>query len=105
LLTASSRQEGVLIADVNEEAAYEALRRLPEGPGSAIAMAVNVSAEGAGEAMVARCVQQFSSVNVLVNNAGVFPQLPMLRRASFLTACTESTCKGWPSPRRLPLHR
>ena len=69
----------VLIADVDEEAAYEALRRVPEGPGSAIAMAVDVSAEGAGEAMVAHFVQQFSAVNILVNNAGIFPQLPMLR--------------------------
>jgi 2-deoxy-D-gluconate 3-dehydrogenase len=69
----------VLIADVNEKAAYEALRRLPEGPGGAIAMAMDVSAEGAGEEMVAHCVQQFSSVNILVNNAGIFPQLPMLR--------------------------
>ncbi|QRK13288.1 SDR family oxidoreductase [Archangium violaceum] len=69
----------VLLADVNEKAAVEALERLPRGPGSVEVMRVDVSEDGAGDAMVARCVERFDRVDVLVNNAGIYPNVPVSR--------------------------
>jgi 2-deoxy-D-gluconate 3-dehydrogenase len=69
----------VLLVDLDEKAAREALARLPGGPGSAEVMRADVSEEGADEAMVARCVERFGGVDVLVNNAGIYPMVPVLQ--------------------------
>jgi 2-deoxy-D-gluconate 3-dehydrogenase len=72
------RGANVLITDLDGEAAAVAAKSV-EGPGRAVAMAVDVALDGAGEAMVARCVEEFGSVDVLVNNAGIYPMAPMLQ--------------------------
>jgi 2-dehydro-3-deoxy-D-gluconate 5-dehydrogenase len=69
----------VLLVDRDEKAAREALTRLPGGPGSVELMHADVSEEGAGEAMVARCVERFGGVDLLVNNAGLYPLVPVLQ--------------------------
>lgn len=69
----------VLLVDRDEKAAGEALARLPGGPGSAEVMRADLAEEGAGEALVARCVERFGGVDVLVNNAGVYPMVPVLQ--------------------------
>jgi len=69
----------VLIADINEEAANAAVWKLGDGPGKAAAMQVDVSKEGSGRGVVARCVEVFGSIDVMVNNAGIYPQVPMLQ--------------------------
>ncbi|PTL83672.1 SDR family NAD(P)-dependent oxidoreductase [Vitiosangium sp. GDMCC 1.1324] len=69
----------VLLTDLDEQAAKAALARLPRGPGRAEAMQADVSLEGADEAMVARCVERFGGVDVLVNNAGIYPAVPVLQ--------------------------
>jgi 2-deoxy-D-gluconate 3-dehydrogenase len=69
----------VLLSDLDGKAAEAALARLPAGPGRAEAMQADVSQEGAGEAMVARCVERFGGVDVLVNNAGIYPMVPVLQ--------------------------
>ncbi|HYO53074.1 SDR family oxidoreductase [Archangium sp.] len=69
----------VLLTDLEGKAAQEALARLPGGPGRAEAMQADVSQDGAGEAMVARCVERFGGVDVLVNNAGIYPMVPVLQ--------------------------
>jgi NAD(P)-dependent dehydrogenase (short-subunit alcohol dehydrogenase family) len=56
----------VLLSDLDEKAAREALTRLPAGPGSTEAMRADISEEGVGEAMVARCVERFRGVDLLV---------------------------------------
>jgi len=68
----------VMIADVDGDATRAAATEL-EGRGTKVAtMEIDLTQEGAGEAIVARCVEQFGSIDVLVNNAGIFPQVPML---------------------------
>lgn len=68
----------VLIADVDEVAAGRAIRALGDGPGKVAACLVDVGAEDAPIRMVGACVRQFGGLDVLVNNAGVFPRVPML---------------------------
>ena len=74
----------VLIADVDEAAAGRAIRALGEGPGKVAACLVDVGAEDTGDRMVATCVRQFGGLDVLVNNAGIFPQVPMLKMTTEL---------------------
>lgn len=68
----------VLIVDVDGDAARGAAMHL-EGQGTKVAfMEVDLTREGAGEKAVARCVEELGSIDVLVNNAGIYPQMPML---------------------------
>ncbi|HEX8440749.1 SDR family NAD(P)-dependent oxidoreductase [Archangium sp.] len=69
----------VLLVDRDEKAAKEALARLPEGPGKAEMLTADVSEEASGERMVARCIECFDRVDVLVNNAGIFPMSPVMQ--------------------------
>ena len=41
----------------------------------------DVAAEDTGERVVARCMEVFGGLDVLVNNAGIFPQAPVLQMA------------------------
>jgi 2-dehydro-3-deoxy-D-gluconate 5-dehydrogenase len=68
----------VLIADLDEQAARAAAEKLVRGPGKAAWIAVDVAAEGAGQRMVDECVGQFGSLDVFVNNAGIYPMVPAL---------------------------
>jgi 2-deoxy-D-gluconate 3-dehydrogenase len=67
----------VVLADVDERAAHDALRALNAGD-RATAIALDISADGAGEQLVRRCVDRFGKLDVLVNNAGIYPSQPML---------------------------
>ena len=69
----------VLVADLDGNAAALAAERLAGGPGKAIAIAADVSQEDAGARIVARCVEAFGSLDIFVNNAGIYPQVPMLQ--------------------------
>lgn len=68
----------VLLIDRDEAAANAAAARLDARPGSLQVLACDVGADGAGDEMVTRCVSAFGGVDVLVNNAGIFPQAPVL---------------------------
>lgn len=68
----------VLIADRDADAAETTARELGDARGKAAWMAADVTESGAGEAMVQECLSRFGSVDVLVNNAGIFPMVPAL---------------------------
>lgn len=68
----------VVIGDLDAEAAQGAARELAGGPGKVVAMAADVADVGTGEALVDRCVDAYGSLDIFVNNAGIYPQKPML---------------------------
>jgi len=70
---------GVLLADADEKAVFDATARLGVPPDRAIPMCVDISDKEAGAAMVARCVKWKGKVDALVNNAGIYPRTPMLK--------------------------
>jgi 2-dehydro-3-deoxy-D-gluconate 5-dehydrogenase len=69
----------VLMADVNEKALNEAVGKLAAGPGKVAAVVVDVARDDAGQVLVAKCVEAFGGVDVLVNNAGVYPMATLLQ--------------------------
>lgn len=68
----------VVLADIDGEAAALAAKGL-EGPGRAVAIAVDVGEDKAGDDMISACVREFGSIDILVNNAGIYPMSPMLQ--------------------------
>jgi 2-deoxy-D-gluconate 3-dehydrogenase len=69
----------VVIADLDADAATRLAKELAGAAGRAIAVGTDVGADGAGDMLVARCVEAFGSVDVLVNNAGIYPMVPVLQ--------------------------
>ena len=67
----------VLIADIDGEGAERAAGELA-GEGRVAAMRLDVTEDGAGEELAARAAAELGPIGVLVNNAGVYPQAPML---------------------------
>ncbi|MBK8170697.1 MAG: SDR family oxidoreductase [Sandaracinaceae bacterium] len=67
----------VLLVDRDENAVRIAADGL-KGKGRSAWLAVDIGADDAGAQAVAKCVASFGSVTTLVNNAGIFPQVPML---------------------------
>lgn len=68
----------VVVADLDGEAAALVAKEVA-GEGQAVSLAVDVAADEAGEAIVAACVEAFGSIEILVNNAGIYPMSPMLQ--------------------------
>ncbi|MBX5484178.1 MAG: glucose 1-dehydrogenase [Myxococcaceae bacterium] len=66
----------VLMADLDADALRAAAARLPkEQVGTVV---VDVATDGCGEQLVSACLDRFGRLDVLVNNAGIYPQKPML---------------------------
>jgi len=68
----------VVVADLDGEAAAT-VAGATAGRGGAVPLAVDVAADDAGQAMVSTCVEAFGAIDVLVNNAGIYPMSPMLQ--------------------------
>jgi NAD(P)-dependent dehydrogenase (short-subunit alcohol dehydrogenase family) len=66
-------EEGAMVcaADLSLEGAAETVRQIEAAGGKALAVQVDTSDEAANEAMVARCVEAFGSVDALVAAAGI----------------------------------
>lgn len=72
----------VLVADIDEEAARKASEELTAQGWAAEAFTVDVSDEEQVQAMIKKSVDQFGSLDVLVNNAGIFPNAPVAQLTS-----------------------
>ncbi|MBM4411707.1 MAG: SDR family oxidoreductase [Chloroflexi bacterium] len=68
----------VLIANFNAAAAEAAVQRLGGDPKRVAWMQADVAAHETGAAMVARAVEAFGGLDLLVNNAGIYPIAPAL---------------------------
>lgn len=69
----AARGARVVLGDVDGAAAEAAARGIVEGGGEAIGVAVDVRDLAQVETLVARAVERFGAVDVMVNNAGVMP--------------------------------
>jgi 3-oxoacyl-[acyl-carrier protein] reductase len=61
----------VVIADINVEAAEKAAAEIVAQGARALAVGGDVTSEADVDAMVARCVEEFGRLDVMVNNAGI----------------------------------
>jgi 3-oxoacyl-[acyl-carrier protein] reductase len=71
----------VVIADVNAEAAEKAAAELVEIGGRAIGVACDVTSEADVTALVQRAVDEYGSLDVMVNNAGITRDATMRKMA------------------------
>lgn len=69
----------VLMADIDGEQAELAAGKLAGSPGRVVAVQADVTRDEVPAMLVDRCAAEFGSVDVLVNNAGIYPQIPMLK--------------------------
>jgi 2-deoxy-D-gluconate 3-dehydrogenase len=69
----------VIVADMDGGAATTTANEVTaKGGGRAVALQLNCTASSAGDQIVAACVKEFGSIDILANNAGIYPQVPML---------------------------
>jgi 2-deoxy-D-gluconate 3-dehydrogenase len=66
----------VMIADIRLDEAQAAADEIKKSGLKAEAIKVNVANPADTAAMIAACVKQFGNVNIMVNNAGIFPFAP-----------------------------
>lgn len=68
----------VIVADINQAAAIAAAEQITQVGGSAQALAADVSDEQQVIALFKNAVKVFGGLDVLVNNAAIFPKKPFL---------------------------
>jgi 2-dehydro-3-deoxy-D-gluconate 5-dehydrogenase len=68
----------VVIADMNKKAADEAATKLTAKEFKALAVSVDVSSVAQVEQMVEAAVAAYGSVDILVNDAGIYPTVPVM---------------------------
>jgi 2-deoxy-D-gluconate 3-dehydrogenase len=72
-------EASVVVADLSQEAAQKVADAIAKAGGKAAAAACDVSDEAAVKAAVKKAVSTFGRVDVLVNNAGIYPFAPALQ--------------------------
>ena len=70
---------GVVIADMNKQAADGAAEKFSANGWKAIAVQADVANASHAQAMIDAAVSAFGGVDILVNNAGIYPAVPLLR--------------------------
>ncbi|MBZ3905355.1 MULTISPECIES: SDR family NAD(P)-dependent oxidoreductase [Streptomyces] len=68
----------VVVADLNKEAAEETLRAIETDGGTALAVVGDLSEQTVVDEVVARAVEAFGGLDVLVNNAGIMDRMSAL---------------------------
>jgi len=68
----------VIVADINSDAAESTAHAIRGSGGQALAVAVDVSQEAPVADMLDRAIAHFGSLDILVNNAAIFPKKPFL---------------------------
>ena len=63
----------VVVAEINEKNAIAVKREIDAGGGTAVALRTDVSDEPSVQAMVGDSLREFGSIDILINNAGIFP--------------------------------
>jgi 3-oxoacyl-[acyl-carrier protein] reductase len=63
----------VVVAEINEKNALAVQREIQAAGGIAFASPTDVSNEASVQAMVSDSLRQFGSLDILINNAGIFP--------------------------------
>jgi len=69
----------VLLVDMNEQALRTACDKLALSGGQASSLAIDVGGDNAGDRIVSTAIEKLGGIDVLVNNAGVYPQQPLLK--------------------------
>ena len=69
----SSEGAKVCVADISKEHGESAVNQINENGGSAIFVEANFEKSDVPEKVVSECVNNFGTVNILVNNVGIQP--------------------------------
>jgi len=69
---------GVMIADINLEAASQTVEQIKARGGTAQATRADVRSKADAKKVVEATVEAFGSLDILVNNAGIYPSSPIL---------------------------
>ncbi|OGY87084.1 MAG: hypothetical protein A2233_04015 [Candidatus Kerfeldbacteria bacterium RIFOXYA2_FULL_38_24] len=69
---------GVVMADIDEKVGQEKANALNTNEVPCVFIKTDVSAEQDVVQLVSKTIEQFGKIDVLVNNAGIFPQKPVL---------------------------
>lgn len=68
----------IAVADLNQENAEKVAAEISESGGKAIAIKCDVSVKSEVDVMIAKTISEFGRLDVLVNNAGIYPSKPFL---------------------------
>ena len=69
----------IVVADPDPRRSVAAEVFEADREGSSLALSVDVSVEAEVSAMVAEVVERFGSIEILINNAGIYPQCPVMQ--------------------------
>ena len=75
---------GVMIADINQEAAEGTVEEIKASGGKARAIVADASSATDARKVVEAAVEAFGSLDILINNAGIYPMAPVLEASEEL---------------------
>ena len=75
---------GVIVADINLEAANETARQIVSKDGIAVAVQADAASPADAEKVVGVALEKLGRLDILVNNAGIFPFSPALQTTEAL---------------------